>query len=111
MQKRKQKNTTKKYTLLDAKITIHYIEADYLEDDRWVFGHTEWHSNNIDVYISTKDDQGKPFTKDEIDSTVRHELFHIILGQLYFNEQRDNETLVEWLAQATKTLNKQGLNI
>ena len=110
MQKRKPKNIIKKYTLLDTKIKITYIDKDYL-DDHWVFGHTSWSADHVDIFISTKTEDDKELPQDVIDSTVRHELFHVILGALYFNQERDNETLVEWLAQATKTLNKQGAKI
>ena len=106
-----QVNTTKKYKILDHRITIKYVEKDIIEEDHWIYGHTEWRANNVYIIISIKDDSGKDLTDDEIESTVRHELFHVILGILYFNQERDNETLVEWLAQATKILHKQGLSI
>ena len=105
-----QVNTTKKYKLLEHKIVIKYVDADK-PDGSWIYGHTKWYANNVTITISVKDDSGKPFTDDEIETTVRHELFHVILGCLYFDKERDNETLVEWLAQATKLLHKQGLII
>lgn len=99
---------TKHYKLLDFRITVKYVDKDYLED-HWIFGHTKYNANDILIVISTKTDDDKDLTEDEMNATLRHELFHVILAKLYFDDS--NETLVEWLAQATQTLNKQGLNI
>lgn len=113
MQKEKQESThkkaTKKYNLLDFKIQVFYVDCDTVED-RWVFGHTEFNGNKIKIYISTKNRDGGEFTEQELNVTLRHELFHVILAKLYFSGETD-ETLIEWLAQATSILHKQGLTI
>ena len=110
MQKEKPINTVKKLKLLDYKITIKYVEKDEC-DGEYLYGHTHWDTNNVTIHISLKTREGKPFTEEELNATLRHELFHVILHSLYFETESNNETLVEWLAQATKTLHKQGANI
>lgn len=105
-----QANITKKYKLLDHRVTIKYVEKDEC-DGHWLYGHCEWDGNDVTIVISTKNKAGKLFTEDELESTVRHELFHVILGVLYFTKEEENEILVEWLSQATKILHKQGLTI
>ena len=111
MQKEKPINTVKKLKLLDYKITIKYVEKDEDDNDEYLYGHTHWDTNDVVICISLKTREGKPFTEDELNATLRHELFHVILHSLYFETESNNETLVEWLAQATKMLNKQGVNI
>lgn len=111
MQNKKPKNTSNKtYKLLDFRIKIHYVDKDTL-DGRWIYGHCEYDANNVDIYISLMSEKGVKFTESELNSTLRHELFHVILRALYIDNLAENETIVEWLAQSTKILNKQGLNI
>lgn len=110
MQNKKQVNTVKKLKLLDYKITIKYVEKDE-DDGEYVYGHTHWDANHVTICISLKTMEGKPLTEEELNATLRHELFHVILHALYFETESTNETLVEWLAQATKILHKQGVNI
>lgn len=108
MQTKKEKNT---YYLLASTLTIIY--QDRVEDEcgEWILGKTHFNANNGYIYVSTKDSEGKKLDKNTIDTTIRHELFHFILDVLYFREQSRDETLVEWLANATHELNKQGLTI
>lgn len=110
MQNKKQVNTVKKLKLLDYKITIKYVEKDE-SGGEYVYAHTHWDTNNVTIYVSLKTMEGKPFTEEELSNTLRHELFHVILHSLYFETECNNETLVEWLAQATSILHKQGVNI
>lgn len=103
-------NNSKKYKLLDFNITVTYVKNDTL-DDHWVFGHTKYDANDVEIVISTYTESGRKFTKEELSITLRHELYHVIFAKLYFTNNEENETLVEWLAQATNILNKQGLKI
>ena len=111
MQKEKRKNGSKNtYKLLDFTIIVNYV--DKIESDEcFLYGQTTWHSNTIEINIALKTDNGVKFKKHELESTLRHELFHVILNALYFDELSKNETLVEWLAQSTKILHEQGLTI
>lgn len=102
---------SKKYTLLSNKLCVVYQDQVVDEDDNWIFGKCTYMGDVATIYISTKDQHGEQLREDTIQSTLRHELFHFILDQLYFSDESKNETLVEWLATATLTLNKQGLNI
>lgn len=104
-------NTKKTFNLLSTKAIVIYQERVEDEDGKWIFGKTHFSKNDVEIYISTKDENGKKIDARNLEITLRHELFHYILDVLYFRECSQNETLVEWLAQATYCLNKQGLNI
>lgn len=106
---RKPKN--KVYELLGAKITVEYVDQVITDNDGWVYGRCREHGDKFTVQISLYDEDGKPMTKESMEKTLRHELFHVILfrGQ-YLNSGQD-EPLIEWLAICTDLLNKQGLKI
>lgn len=100
-----------KYKLLTNIFTVEYVDKVEDEDGNWMYGKCSYRGDLAIVTISTKNDEGKPLSEDVIQCSLRHELFHVILDSLYFKDLSANETLVEWLANATLTLNKQGLNI
>ena len=108
MQTKDEKST---YTLLSTTLTVIYKDKVENDEGCWVFGLTHFDADDATIYISTKNANGKKLNKRSIEATLRHELFHFILDMLYFREQSQNETLVEWLANATYELNKQGLKI
>lgn len=99
------------YQLLNTTLTVEYVDRVVAEDGHWIYGQTFDDRGGTVLRISINDEDGDPLPKEQIETTLRHELFHFILGTLYFNEENNNETLVEWLANATQILHKQGLNI
>ena len=99
------------YNLLTTTVSIEYRDSVLAEDGHWIYGVTKQDRGGAVILISIKDEDGDPISAEQIESTLRHELFHFILDTLYFTEESQNETLVEWLATATQVLNKQGLNI
>lgn len=101
----------KKYTLLTNIFYIVYKNEVLNNDGEWMYGECIGKGDHYEIQISTKNQEGEQLSEDIIQSTLRHELFHLILDTLYFTEESGNETLVEWLANATLTLNKQGLTI
>ena len=105
------KQKTKTYKLLSMNLKVVYKDRVEDEDGRWQFGHIDFDGNNVIIEISTISNEGRKITKEELDNTLRHELFHFILDTLYYRDLSTNETFVEWLATATATLNKQGLSI
>ncbi len=111
MQKKKQEKAElgTKYTLFDKELYIRYMDKVEYED-RCVYGTTHSELGKMYIDIATKDENGNKLSKDVIETTLRHELYHVIFDSLYFNET-ENETLVEWLAKTTLILNKQGLKI
>lgn len=113
MEKKKTAKITKKktYKLLTSTITVTYEDQVFDDNGDYLYGLQRNRLNNVEVHVSTKDADGKPLSKEFIESTLRHELFHLILGMLFFDTESNNETLVEWLANATLTLSKQGLTI
>lgn len=106
-----EKTRKKKYKLLQTDLTIEYKDKVVGEDNEWQFGYTQWDTSKCNIYISTKDKNGKALSKEEVEMTVRHELFHFLFSLLYYNEENNNEHLVEWLARSTQILNRQGLKI
>lgn len=101
----------KKYRLLNNRINIVYKDKVLNEDGDWIYGICKMNGSETVIQVSTLDKDGNPMLEEDIECTVRHELFHTILDSLYFSELSNNETLVEWLASATHELNKQGLKI
>lgn len=101
----------KTYRLLCNTLRIEYRDKVVNENGDWIFGEVANCGGRSIISISTKDRDGVDIPEDELDITLRHELFHFILDSLYFTELSQNETLVEWLANATAELNKQGLSI
>ena len=102
---------TKKYKLLNQKIIVSYIDKDTKEDESWIFGHTHFSKNEAHVFISTKYEDDTEIPEDEIQLTLRHEIFHVLFYTLYYVDLGDDEHIVEWLAQAWTTLKKQKLEI
>lgn len=105
------KQKTKTYKLLSMNFKVVY--KDRVEDEKghsWL-GQVKYDSKEALIEVSTISPDGRKLSKDEIEGILRHELFHLILDTLYFKDLSANESLVEWLANATLTLNKQGLSI
>jgi hypothetical protein len=105
------KTKQKTYELLSMKLKVVYKDRVENEDGIWQFGQCRFDANNATIEISLFSDDGRKLSNEEIELTLRHELFHFILDTLYFRECSANETLVEWLATATSVLNKQGIKI
>lgn len=107
MQTRKNKT----YKLLTKLVKVQYINNVRDDDGNWLYGQCHWDGSKVTISISLMDESGAELDDDVIETTLRHELFHLILDTLYFRDLSDNETLVEWLANATFELKKQGLTI
>lgn len=105
------KKREKTYKLLSVNLKIVYKDRVENEDGTWQFGCCKFDANDATIEISTHSDSGRKLTKDEIETTLRHELFHFIFDTLYYRDNSVDESLVEWLANATLILNKQGLAI
>jgi hypothetical protein len=110
MQTNKKTRAKKTYKLLTSKITVTYEDQVFDDNGEYLYGIQRNRLNNIEVHVSTKDVDGNDLSEEFIESTLRHELFHVILGMLYF-DVTENETIIEWLSNATLMLNKQGLSI
>lgn len=100
----------KKYKLLLNTIVVEFYKEVVNEEGAWIFGDTTFNASTFTIRISTFDKDGQPLQESVIETTLRHELFHAILKSLYIHVG-DDETVVEWLANATQMLNKQGLSI
>lgn len=114
MRKEKQTNTSKRSKtckLLERTIYIKYVDKVLNEDGDWRFAICHYRGNKIYIEISLKDVDGNEFNDDELNTTLRHELYHAIFDIMMYFSESENESLVEWLAQATKILHKQGVEI
>lgn len=100
----------KEYDLFGLKINVNYVDNAEV-DDNWVFGFVEYIADVNNIFISTKDKNGNPISKESMAATLRHELFHVILAKGQYHNASSDEPMVEWLALCTQTLNKQGLKI
>lgn len=107
MQTRKNKT----FKLMMRTVTVKYVDNVQSDNGDWIYGKVHWGGSKITIFISTKNEDGTELSDDVIEITLRHELFHLILDVLYFRDLSENETLVEWLANATFELKKQGLSI
>lgn len=100
----------KTFKLIGEKIKITYVDKCEDRDGKWIYGCVIRNGVN-NVFISTKDEDGKDLDPEVVDLTLRHEIFHIILDRMCFHDESANESLVEWLASATRELYKQGVNV
>lgn len=100
----------KEYCLLGLKINVTYIDRAEVDGD-WVFGFVEYIADVNNIFISTKDKNGNPLTKESMEDTLRHELFHVILTKGQYHSASSDEPMIEWLALCTSILHKQGLKI
>lgn len=106
-----QTKKNKTYKILTRTVKIQYEDSVHDDNGDWLYGKVHWCGSKITIFISTKNEDGEELGDDVIEATLRHELFHFILDILYFRDLSENETLVEWLANATMQLHKQGLPI
>lgn len=70
-------------------------------------GMTYHHKQKIEYCIC--DDDGKPYSKDIIRTTLLHELMHAIFGSGQYWNANDNENLVEWCAKCLNEIFKKGV--
>lgn len=90
------KHLTKKIKLLGINVTIKYVK-NIIEEDRCKLGQTEWSGDKSVISIALENQEG-PLSEECIKRTLLHELVHLALGTLYYEEENRNEPLVEWLS-------------
>lgn len=90
------KHLTKKIKLLGINVTIKYVK-NIIEEDRYKLGLTAWSGDKCTISIALEDQDG-PLSEECITRTLLHELVHLALGTLYYEEENRNEPLVEWLS-------------
>lgn len=105
------KQKTKTYNLLTYILKIVYKDKVEDSNGNWLCGQCNHDASNVTIELSTKSKDGRKLRAEEIEATLRHELFHFILDVLQYRSLSADETLVEWLTNATLILNKQGLSI
>ena len=105
------KQKIKTYNLFTYTLKIVYKDKVEDSDGNWMYGQCNWDASNVTIEVSTKSNDDRKLRAEEIEATLRHELFPFILDVLQYRSLSADEALVEWLANATLTLNKQGLSI
>lgn len=90
------KHLTRKIKLLGINVTIKYVK-NIIEEDRYKLGLTTWSGDKCTISIALED-QDRPLSEECITRTLLHELVHLALGTLYYEEENRNEPLVEWLS-------------
>lgn len=90
------KHLTRKIKLLGINVTIKYVK-NIIEEDRYKLGLTVWSGDKCTISIALEDQDG-PLSEECITRTLLHELVHLALGTLYYDEENKNEPLVEWLS-------------
>jgi hypothetical protein len=81
---------------------VKFVDKIQTEDGTITFGQTIY-GDNI-VFVSTKRPNGKPYSSDEIQRTLLHELTHVFLSEGQYNQCSNDEPLVEWLARCMQEL-------
>lgn len=90
------KHLTRKIKLLGINVTIKYVKS-IVDNGDYKLGQTEWHGDKSVISIALENQEG-PLSEECITRTLLHELVHLALGTLYYEEENRNEPLVEWLS-------------
>jgi hypothetical protein len=91
--------------IFGSKYSIKFVDEVVDRDDNWIYGITDVY--NKVIRISTKLPCGKSIQKEELETTLIHELLHAILNSGQYNGYSDDESLVEWIARCLVSLRKQ----
>lgn len=91
--------------IFGSKYSIKFVNEVTDKEGYWIYGKTDVY--NKVITISTKLPCGKPIQKEELETTLIHELLHAILTSGQYNGYSDDEPLVEWIARCFVSLRKQ----
>lgn len=101
----------RKFRFMDSVWTIRFVDRVELLDDQdpsaTNFGLCD--ADRRTITIGLKDIDGKPYRKEQVISTLRHELVHAIFFEGQYNSQFNDEPLVEWTSKALGILLSQGV--
>ena len=104
----------KKFKLFDQAYTVKFCDKVYLDGEEetpketssnWKYGYCR--PSKGEICVSTKLHDGTPLSKDTIETTFLHELTHCIFAGGQYNEEFDDEPMVEWIGRCLQTLMKQ----
>lgn len=98
----------RKFRFMDSVWTIKFVDR-ITEDETsgTTFGLCD--PDRRTITIGLKDIDGKPYKKEQIMHTLRHELMHMVLFEGQYNDCYIDEPLVEWLSSAIGILLKSKL--
>ena len=101
----------RKFKFMDSVWTIKFVDRVELLDDQ---GPTATNFGLCDadrrtITIGLKDIDGRPYRKEQVIQTLRHELMNMIMFEGQYLPCFNDEPLVEWLAKSVGMLLKAGL--
>lgn len=92
----------KRFKFFNSTWTIKYIKDPIksidTSDEGVIFGITK--PAQKEILIALLDDTGKPYSKEHIEETLKHELIHMIFHEGQYNSCYVDEPLVEWVAKS-----------
>lgn len=101
----------RKFKFMDSVWTIRFVDRVPLMEDQdpaaTNFGLCD--ADRRTITIGLKDADGRPYRKEQVIQTLRHELMHMILFEGQYLTCFSDESLVEWLAKSVGILLKAGL--
>lgn len=85
------------------RFTIEYVDKVVYNDiEGFLFGISIY--PNRSIKIATKDMDGNTLTAGQIETTLWHEVAHMILSSGQYNKLNQNEALVEWIGRCLKDI-------
>lgn len=101
----------RKFRFMDSVWTIRFVDRVELLDGQdpssTNFGLCD--ADRRTITIGLKGIDGKPYRKEQVIGTLRHELVHAIFFEGQYNSCFNNEPLVEWTSKALGVLLRQGV--
>ena len=83
------------------------LEESMLSKDGESFYFGNSNATYKEIKLSTKLPDNTKINNDSLQETYYHEILHSILNEGQYNEESDNESLVEWMAKCLLQLKKQ----
>lgn len=101
----------RKFKFMDSVWTIKFVDRVELLDEQAPeatnFGLCD--ADRSLITIGLKDADGKPYRKEQVIQTLRHELMHMIMFEGQYLTCFTDEPLIEWLAKSVRVLLKTGI--
>ena len=105
MEKKTQVFKNRTIDIFGSKYYIKFVDKVVDSENNWIYGAVD--VLNKVIRISTTLPCGKPVQKEELETTLIHELLHAILISGQYNNCSNDEPLVEWISRCFVSLRKQ----
>lgn len=101
----------RKFKFMDSVWTIKFVDRVELMDgqdpESTNFGTCD--ADKRTITIGLKDRGGKPYPKEQIMQTLRHELMHMIMFEGQYLVPYSDEPMIEWMAKSIGILKRSDL--